>query len=146
MPGGRSRPASAPAGTTMRSGSVRCTARDFTSSATTRAPARCFPSASPQAGIASTTSAAIRATVKHLAFSQRPLGIRSPSIRDDVGGVREMGTRMAGWPAYRTLWVFLLLGWTVSAADRALTGPVVTWMIGNDVGFLQGAANPHALG
>ena len=28
------------------------------------------------------------------------------------------------WPAYRTLWVFLLLGWTVSAADRALTGPV----------------------
>ena len=51
-----------------------------------------------------------------------------------------------GWPAYRTMWIFLLLGWTVSAADRALTGPVVTWMIDNKVGFLQSAANPHALG
>jgi len=40
---------------------------------------------------------------------------------------------MRTWPSYRTLWVFLLLGWTVSAADRALTGPVVTWMIDNDV-------------
>ena len=40
---------------------------------------------------------------------------------------------MRTWPAYRTLWVFLLLGWTVSAADRALTGPVVTWMIENNV-------------
>src|SRR4051794_9414424 len=51
-----------------------------------------------------------------------------------------------GWPAYRTMWVFLLLGWTVSAADRALTGPVVTWMIDNKVGFLESASNPHALG
>lgn len=49
------------------------------------------------------------------------------------------------WPAYYTLWGFLLLGWTVSAADRALTGPVVTWMIDNDVGFLQGASKPYAL-
>ena len=53
---------------------------------------------------------------------------------------------MRTWPAYRTLWVFLLLGWTVSAADRALTGPVVTWMIENDVGFLKAAAHPFALG
>ena len=53
---------------------------------------------------------------------------------------------MRTWPAYRTLWVFLLLGWTVSAADRALTGPVVTWMIDNNVSFLEDAANPHALG
>jgi MFS family permease len=44
------------------------------------------------------------------------------------------------------MWIFLLLGWTVSAADRALTGPVVTWMIDNNVGFLQSASNPHALG
>src|ERR1700754_1571641 len=50
------------------------------------------------------------------------------------------------WPAYRTLWIFLLLGWTVSAADRALTGPVVTWMIENDVGFLKGVEEPYALG
>jgi MFS transporter, ACS family, D-galactonate transporter len=50
------------------------------------------------------------------------------------------------WPAYRTLWVWLLLGWTVSAADRALTGPVVTWMIENDVGFLSESSKPFALG
>jgi ACS family D-galactonate transporter-like MFS transporter len=50
------------------------------------------------------------------------------------------------WPAYRTLWIFLLLGWTVSAADRALTGPVVTWMIESDVGFLRGVEEPYALG
>jgi MFS transporter, ACS family, D-galactonate transporter len=53
---------------------------------------------------------------------------------------------MRTWPAYRTLWVFLLLGWTVSAADRALTGPVVTWMIDNNVSFLADADKPHALG
>ena len=53
---------------------------------------------------------------------------------------------MRTWPAYRTLWVFLLLGWTVSAADRALTGPVVTWMIDNNVSFLADAPKPHALG
>jgi ACS family D-galactonate transporter-like MFS transporter len=50
------------------------------------------------------------------------------------------------WPQYRTLWFWLLLGWTVSAADRALTGPVVTWMIGNHVGFLADASKPYALG
>jgi ACS family D-galactonate transporter-like MFS transporter len=50
------------------------------------------------------------------------------------------------WPAYRTLWIFLMLGWTVSAADRALTGPVVTWMIQNNVAFLADAPKPYALG
>src|SRR3954449_1900324 len=54
--------------------------------------------------------------------------------------------RMRTWPAYRTLWVFLLLGWTVSAADRALTGPVVTWMIDNNVSFLAHTDKPFALG
>src|SRR3954466_3474887 len=53
---------------------------------------------------------------------------------------------MRSWPAYRTMWIFLLLGWTVSAADRALTGPVVSWMIENNVGFLAGADKPFALG
>jgi ACS family D-galactonate transporter-like MFS transporter len=52
----------------------------------------------------------------------------------------------AAWPAYRTLWIFLALGWTVSAADRALTGPVVTWMIENKVSFLAGSDKPFALG
>src|SRR3954464_7136146 len=50
------------------------------------------------------------------------------------------------WPAYRTMWIFLMLGWTVSAADRALTGPVVTWMIQNNVSFLADAPKPFALG
>src|SRR3954468_12454379 len=53
---------------------------------------------------------------------------------------------MRTWPAYRTLWLFLLLGWTVSAADRALTGPVVTWMIDNNVSFLANEDKPYALG
>ncbi|WP_081685524.1 MFS transporter [Candidatus Solirubrobacter pratensis] len=57
----------------------------------------------------------------------------------------ERGIRAGGWPAYRTLWVFLLLGWTVSAADRALTGPVVTWMIDNKVAFLAESDKPYAL-
>ena len=52
----------------------------------------------------------------------------------------------ASWPPHRTLWFWLLLGWTVSAADRALTGPVVTWMIGNHVSFLADTSKPYALG
>jgi len=56
------------------------------------------------------------------------------------------GVHAGRWPAYRTLWIFLLLGWTVSAADRALTGPVVTWMIENKVAFLADADKPFALG
>ncbi|WP_445150443.1 MFS transporter [Baekduia sp. Peel2402] len=46
---------------------------------------------------------------------------------------------------YRTLWFLLMLGWTVSAADRALTGPVVTWMIDNKVAFLADTDKPYAL-
>jgi ACS family D-galactonate transporter-like MFS transporter len=46
---------------------------------------------------------------------------------------------------YRMLWFLLMLGWTVSAADRALTGPVVTWMIDNKVAFLADADKPYAL-
>ncbi|MFT2016564.1 MFS transporter [Streptomyces sp. 796.1] len=47
---------------------------------------------------------------------------------------------------WHSLWLLLLLGWTVSAADRAVTGPVVSWMIDNGVGFLADADDPHALG
>ena len=36
---------------------------------------------------------------------------------------RQRHAMRAGWPPHRTLWFWLLLGWTVSAADRALTGP-----------------------
>jgi MFS family permease len=65
---------------------------------------------------------------------------RGRFTRDAAGAVAARGIN------YKTLWLWLLLGWTVSAADRTLTGPVVTWMIEHDVGFLAGASKPHALG
>src|SRR3954447_19815427 len=58
---------------------------------------------------------------------------------------RTRGERGGGHD-YRTLRILLMLGWTVSAADRALTGPVVTWMIDNKVAFLADADKPYALG
>lgn len=57
-----------------------------------------------------------------------------------------MTTVARGWKRYHTLWVWLLLGWALSAADRTIAGPVITWMVENDVSFLHGAPNPHALG
>ena len=57
-----------------------------------------------------------------------------------------IGQKERGWQRYHTIWVMLFIGWVVSYADRTLTGPVVTWMITNKVGFLQNASNPHALG
>lgn len=48
--------------------------------------------------------------------------------------------------SYRTLWFVLFGGWLFAYADRALTGPVVTWMIDNDIDFMHAAENPHALG
>ncbi|MER6219824.1 MFS transporter [Streptomyces sp900105755] len=53
------------------------------------------------------------------------------------------GRRIKPW---HSLWLLLMLGWTVSAADRSVTGPVVTWMIDNNVGFLAHADRPYALG
>jgi MFS transporter, ACS family, D-galactonate transporter len=47
---------------------------------------------------------------------------------------------------YRTLWVWLLLGWVVSYADRTVTGPVVSYMIDNDLAFVRGVESPFALG
>jgi ACS family D-galactonate transporter-like MFS transporter len=52
----------------------------------------------------------------------------------------------AARPAYRTLWVWLLLGWVVSYADRQITGPVVSYMINNDLAFIQGVGSPYSLG
>ncbi|MFH8985578.1 MFS transporter [Streptomyces varsoviensis] len=62
---------------------------------------------------------------------------------EDLPSPAPAGRRIQPW---HTLWLLLLLGWTVSAADRAVTGPVVTWMIDNGVGFLADARHPHALG
>ncbi len=45
----------------------------------------------------------------------------------------------------RRVWLLLCLGWTVSSADRAVTGPVVTWMIRHKLAFMAVPA-PYALG
>lgn len=50
------------------------------------------------------------------------------------------------WQNYHTIWTALFLGWVVSYIDRSLTGPVVTWMIGNQNSLLSGVASPHAFG
>ena len=60
-----------------------------------------------------------------------------------MGANRE---RSQGNPAYRTLWIWLLLGWIVSYADRSITGPVVSYMIESEVSLLQGVENQFALG
>ena len=50
------------------------------------------------------------------------------------------------YPGYRTLWLWLLLGWVASGADRTITGPVVTYMIDANVPLLAGVQNPFAVG
>lgn len=47
---------------------------------------------------------------------------------------------------YRRMWIWLCLGWAVSSADRAITGPVISWMIENKAAFVADSPNPHALG
>jgi MFS family permease len=50
------------------------------------------------------------------------------------------------YPGYRALWVWLLLGWVASGADRTITGPVVTYMIQAKVPIISAAEHPFALG
>lgn len=50
------------------------------------------------------------------------------------------------YPGYRTLWVWLLLGWVASGVDRTITGPVMSYIIDNDLPILQGVENPFAVG
>lgn len=38
------------------------------------------------------------------------------------------------------------MAWMFCYIDRSITGPVVSWMIDNDVGFMRDAPMPHALG
>jgi MFS transporter, ACS family, D-galactonate transporter len=73
---------------------------------------------------------------------------------DERAQARTATTRAAGtgeadirpYPGYRALWVWLLLGWVASGADRTITGPVVTYMIDAKVPIISGAENPFALG
>ncbi|HZY56966.1 MAG TPA: MFS transporter, partial [Rubrobacteraceae bacterium] len=48
-------------------------------------------------------------------------------------------------PAYRSLWVWLLLVWAASAADRAIAGPVFSYIISNNLPIIQGVENPYAV-
>jgi MFS transporter, ACS family, D-galactonate transporter len=50
------------------------------------------------------------------------------------------------YAGYKTLWLWLLLGWVASGADRTITGPAVTYMIDAQVPLLSGTQNPFALG
>jgi MFS family permease len=50
------------------------------------------------------------------------------------------------WKEYHSLWLLLFLSWTLLYIDRAITGPVVAWMIDNDAGFMAEARFPFALG
>lgn len=40
----------------------------------------------------------------------------------------------------------LFLAWTMCYLDRAITGPVISWMIANDAGMVLNAGEPHAVG
>ncbi len=60
-------------------------------------------------------------------------------------GGRMRADETMGSYQYRRIWLWLCLGWLVSSADRVVTGPVVTWMIQNRVGFMA-TENPYALG
>ena len=48
-------------------------------------------------------------------------------------------------PAYRALWVWLLVAWVVSSADRTIAGPIIAYIIGNDLPIIQGISNPYAV-
>jgi MFS family permease len=50
------------------------------------------------------------------------------------------------YPGYKALWMWLLLGWVASGADRTITGPVVTYMIQAKVPMISAAEHPFALG
>lgn len=53
---------------------------------------------------------------------------------------------MRRWRPYHTVWAWLFMAWMFSYIDRSITGPVVSWMIDNQVAFMVDAPMPHALG
>ena len=65
-----------------------------------------------------------------------------PENRAEIEGREEVRP----YPGYRWLWVWLGLGWLASGADRTITGPVVTYMIGAKVPLLASADKPFAVG
>ncbi len=60
-----------------------------------------------------------------------------------------MESRAAGnraWKPYHTVWLMLFVAWTMCYLDRAVTGPVISWMIANEVGLVLVANGTHAVG
>jgi MFS family permease len=51
-----------------------------------------------------------------------------------------------GWKDHHTVWLLLFTAWSACYLDRAITGPVVSWMIANDVTMIGGMGEPHAAG
>jgi len=51
-----------------------------------------------------------------------------------------------GWKAYHSVWLMLFIAWTMCYLDRAITGPVISWLITNDLELINGAYEPHAVG
>ncbi|MHC1709257.1 MAG: MFS transporter [Methanomassiliicoccales archaeon] len=51
-----------------------------------------------------------------------------------------------GWKAYHSVWLMLFVAWTMCYLDRAITGPVISWMIANDLALIEGVHEPHAVG
>lgn len=62
------------------------------------------------------------------------------------GGDRTPRTGPRRLQPYHVAWAWLFMAWMFCYIDRSITGPVVSWMIDNDIGFMQGAPMPHALG
>lgn len=50
------------------------------------------------------------------------------------------------WKPYHSVWLLLFVAWTMCYLDRAVTGPVISWMIANQVGMVFSAGEPHAVG
>ncbi|HET7478454.1 MAG TPA: MFS transporter [Rubrobacteraceae bacterium] len=54
--------------------------------------------------------------------------------------------KTAPYPGYRTLWIWLALGWVASGVDRTITGPIMSYIIDSKAPILQGVENPFAVG
>jgi MFS transporter, ACS family, D-galactonate transporter len=87
-------------------------------------------------------------------MATHPPGSAGATREDQQADRRERGRferegeqpQLRPYPGYRTLWLWLLLGWVASGADRTITGPAVTYMIDAQVPLLAGTQNPFALG
>ncbi|MDD1743151.1 MAG: MFS transporter [Methanomassiliicoccales archaeon] len=64
----------------------------------------------------------------------------------DILPAAEQKRGKSGRKPYHVAWLWLFMAWMMLYIDRSITGPVVAWMIANDVSFLAAAPMPHALG